>query len=79
MCVKELFAINNFLGRNIAETLVILARANMAKQNIGQLVADNLQSNSLTDALRGISPPKPTDKIFQVSDYIEDFKLSFFK
>ena len=77
MCVKELFAINNFLGRNIAETLVILARANMAKQNIGQLVADNLQSNSLTDALR-ISPPKPTDKIFQVSDYIEDFKLSFF-
>ena len=78
MCVKELFAINNFLGRNIAETLVILARANMAKQNIGQLVADNLQSNSLTDALR-ISPPKPTDKIFQVSDYIEDFKLSFFK
>ena len=77
MCVKELFAINNFLGRNIAETLVILARANMTKQNIGQLVADNLQSNSLTDALR-ISPPKPTDKIFQVSDYIEDFKLSFF-
>ena len=50
----------------------------MTKQNIGQLVADNLQSNSLTDALR-ISPPKPTDKIFQVSDYIEDFKLSFFK
>ena len=77
MCVKELFATNNFLGRNIAETLVILARANVTKQNIGQLVADNLQSNSLTDALR-ISPPKPTDKIFQVSDYIEDFKLSFF-